>query len=118
MTLVALNLFGSDCLSAIQVDQRVQHGKIEFTAKNVSGKPMVAYVVAARDAKGNLPNVFYGVFTDGDSLRPGASMGIGSASSSRSDLKPLIDYVRLADGWTCGEASTEQAKDAVARFQK
>jgi len=115
-----LKAFGADCASAIQVRQRLQNGKVEFTAKNISGKPMVAYVVTtdARDANGNLINVFSGVFTDGDSLQPGAAMEIGSVTSGGSDMKPVVDYVRLAGGWACGNASTQQAKDAVARLQK
>ena len=114
-TLMVLKAFGADCDSAIQVRQRLQNGKVEFTTKNISGKPMVAYVVAtdARDANGNLINVFSGVFTNGDSLQPGAAMEIGSVTSSGRDLKPVVDYVRLAGGWACGSASTQQAKDVV-----
>lgn len=118
--MMVFKAFGADCASAIQVRQRLQNGKVELTAKNISGKPMVAYVVAtdARDANGNLTNVFSGVFTDGDSLQPGTAMEIGSVVSSGSDMKPVVDYVRLAGGWTCGSASTQQAKDVAARLQK
>lgn len=117
---MALNTFGTDCASAIQVREHMHSGKEEFTAKNTSGKPIVAYVIAAdaRDATGNPIHVFSGVFTDGDSLRPGASMEIGSVPSSRIELKAFVDYVRGADGWSCGAASTEQAKVVINRFQK
>jgi hypothetical protein len=117
MIFAALHTLASDCASVIEVRQRTQDGKTEFTARNISSTPMVAYVVAAgRDANGNPTNVFYGVFTAGDSLRPGASMSIGSVSSNPVELKPVVDYVRRADGSACGNASTKQAKDAIARF--
>ena len=86
-TLMLLKAFGADCASAIQVRQRLQNGKVEFTAKNISGKPMVAYVVTtdARDANGNLINVFSGVFTDGDSLQPGAAMQVDGGQEDAAD---------------------------------
>lgn len=100
MIFAALHTFASDCASVIEVRQRTQDGRTEFTARNFSSKPMVAYVVAAgRDANGNPTNVFYGVFTAGDSLRPGASMAIGSVSSNPGELKLAVDYVRRPDGW-------------------
>jgi hypothetical protein len=45
-------------------------------------------------------------------------MEIGSLSSSKSQLKPLVDYVRLADGWFCGAASTKEAKAVITRLGK
>lgn len=115
--LIALNAFGSDCTSSIQLQQKRDSGKETIVAKNVSGKPIVAYVVAneVRQPTGDQVHVFSGVFTDGDSLHPGASLAIGSVSSN-ADLKPMIDYVRLADGSTCGAASTNEAKAVAERF--
>ena len=118
MLLTAVGTFAADCSSAIQITQRTQNGKAEFTAKNTSERAIVAYIITANapDTNGNSSTVFSGVFTDGDTLRPGASMEIGT-SSSRTIVKPVVDYVRLADGWACGQASTKQAKEAIARFQ-
>jgi hypothetical protein len=115
--LIALNAFGSDCSSTIQLQHKKDNGKETVVVKNVSGKPIVAYVVATEVSQpaGDRVQVFSGVFTDGDSLHPGASLAIGSVSSN-TDLKPVIDYVRLADGSTCGPASTNEAKAVAERF--
>jgi hypothetical protein len=117
---VVLPALGTDCTSAIQLREHVQNGKRAITAKNTSNRPIVAYVIAGGDgdATGNPIHVFYGVFDDGDSLRPGASMEIGSVDSSGTELTPFVDYVRAAGGWSCGSASTEQAKEVVSRFSK
>jgi len=71
----ALNSFGADCTSVIQVHEHVRNGKQAFTAKNISSKPIVGYVIAGdeRDATGNPTHVFSGVFNDGDSLRLGGA---------------------------------------------
>jgi len=85
--------------------------------KNISEKPIVAYVVTnGTDAAGNPVHSFYGVFTAGDSLHSNASMELGSLSSTDKVAKLVIDYVRFADGTSCGAASTQQAKDAIARL--
>jgi hypothetical protein len=116
--LISLNAFGSDCTSTIQLRHKKDDGKETVVAKNISGKPIVAYVVATEVNRttGDRVQVFSGVFTDGDSLHPGASLAIGSVSSNATELKPVIDYVRLADGSTCGAASTNEAKAVAARF--
>jgi len=115
----ALTSFGTDCTSAIQVREHVRNGKRTLTAKNVSSRPILAHVIAGsdRDATGNPIHVFYGVFDDGDSLRPSASMEIGSVSSE-SELTLFVDYVRASGGWSCGTASTQQAKEVVSQFHE
>lgn len=120
MMCIALNAFGDDCASVIQVKQQSREGKEQFIAKNISKRPIIAYVVTddRGDAGGNPVHVFSGVFTGDDSFHPGASMEIGSSSSSKSQSKPLVDYVRLADGWSCGAASTKEAKAVITRLGK
>jgi hypothetical protein len=116
--LISLDAFGSDCTHAVQLGHKKNGGKETITAKNISGKPIVAYVVAAEtsQATSDRVQVFTGVFTDGDSLRPGASLAIGSVSPASTELKPVVDYLRLADGWACGAASTNEAKTVASRF--
>jgi hypothetical protein len=82
MTFTVTQAFASDRASAIQLHQRSHEGKLEVTAKNVSGKPIIAYVVAAT-VNENSTHVFTGVFTNGDSLRDAASMEIGTLPSTR-----------------------------------
>jgi hypothetical protein len=43
-------------------------------------------------------------------------MELGSLSLSDKEAKLVIDYVRFADGTSCGAASTQEAKDAIARL--
>jgi hypothetical protein len=83
--LIGLNAFGSDCTSTIQLSHKNDNGKEAVIAKNVSGKPIVAYVVTSETTKGSSDRVqvFSGVFTDGDSLHPGASLAIGSAATTQ-----------------------------------
>jgi len=107
---LALTTHASDCGLALRVQQA--NGKETVTAKNISRKPLVAYVVAIQ-AK-NSSRVFSGVFTKGDSILPGAMLEVGSVPSSPDNM--IVDYVRAADGWTCGDASTEEAKAVVTRF--
>ena len=97
---ISASLLAADCASAVKVDHHTRDGKLELTAKNISSKAMVAYVIAtgSHDSNGNLSQVFSGVFTNGDSLRPGASINVGTAASAPNDLKPVIDYIRRADG--------------------
>jgi hypothetical protein len=118
--LTGLNAFGSDCAATIHLSHKNNDGKEAVIAKNISGKPIVAYVVTAETTKGSSDRVqvFSGIFTDGDSLHPGASLAIGSASPGQAELKPVVDYARAADGSTCGAAATDEAKAAEARFAK
>ena len=78
MMCIALNAFGNDCASAIQVKQQSRDGKEQFIAKNISKRPIIAYVVTddTGDAGGNPVHVFSGVFTGDDSLHPGAHIQI------------------------------------------
>ena len=40
------------------------------------------------------------------------------ASPALGPAKVFVDYVRLADGTTWGDATTDQAKQIAVRFQK
>ena len=114
---LTLSSLAGDCESTIQIQQEMRGGKNQVFIKNISEKPIVAYVVTnGTDAAGNPVRSFYGVFTAGDSLHSNASMELGSLSSTDKEAKLVIDYVRFADGTSCGAASTQQAKDAIARL--
>ncbi len=114
---LTLSAFAGDCESTIQIQQEMRGGKNQLFIKNISEKPIVAYVVTnGTDAAGNPVRSFYGVFTAGDSFHANASMELGSLSSSDKEAKLVIDYVRFADGTSCGAASTQEAKDAIARL--
>ena len=115
---VAVSGYCSDCASVLQVKSQERDGKEHFVARNTSGKPIVAYVVVdpERDENGKPRHTFSGVFTAPDWLRPGKSMDIGSVPSMFHKPAILVDYVRTADGWSCGSAATNEAKHIIARF--
>ena len=99
----------------LKFTEQVKQGKVHILAQNVSGKPIVAYVVVQlSDAS---KTTYHGVYTGGDSLLAGSTIdiGMGSAGSSSS---LVLDYVRLSDGATWGDASSDEAKEVAVRFQK
>ncbi len=94
----------AECDSAIQIIEE----KGQLIIKNVSGKPIVAYVFTSVNSKsqdGSPTRTFSGTFGGGDSLGLGQSMEIGKAEMAPKELS--VDYVRFADGWRCGEAPPE-----------
>jgi len=107
--------FGADCdSSAIRIDAAAG----QLTIVNTSSKPIVAYVLAnaeTRSGDGTPATTFSGVFTGKDALAPRRSFDVGKIDSRPKSI--LVDYVRFADGSTCGSVTTQQAKDIVARFR-
>ena len=112
----SLVLSGADCDSVIEVVRDGNDGQI--AVRNISHKPLIAYVLvsAAKSKDGTPIRTYSGVFSGQDSLAPGESMKIGKADPVSSKL--LIDYVRFADSWTCGDIATPGGKRVVARFAK
>ena len=97
-------LSAAECDSAIQVNEK----KGQLLIKNISGKPIVGYVLTRVNSKsqhGSRTRTYSGTFGGEDSLGPGQSMEIGKADAAPKELS--VDYVRLADGWRCGEAPSE-----------
>jgi hypothetical protein len=88
-----------------------------LTITNNSSKPMVAYVLADAASKsndGSPVRTYSAVFTGKDSLAPGKSMDVGKLDSRPAAI--FVDYIRFADGSTCGNTTTQQGKAAAARF--
>lgn len=89
---------GSGCGSAIQIIEDSDR----LLIKNISDQPLTAYRITKinlRDRK--QVRTYEGNFTGGDQLRPGQTMEVGEAERP---LQLLVDYVRLANGWQCGNA--------------
>ena len=111
-------LISAMALSAAECDSgaiRTAKVKDQLIIFNNSSKPIVAYVLATAESKskdGSPIRTYSGVFTGPDSLAPGSSMEVGKADSRLAS----VDYIRFADGSTCGNAITVQAKTASARF--
>jgi hypothetical protein len=109
----AVTLLGAECDST---SIRFVTAKDQLTIFNDSGKSIVAYVLASTEPKskdGSPARTYSGVFTGQKTLAPGSSIEVGQGSRS-----VTVDYIRFADGSTCGNAITEQAKTIAARFGK
>jgi hypothetical protein len=100
----------------LRLEQTNKSGKVQFTIKNISEKPVVAYVVVAESPNHRL--VWHGVYTDKDALTAGQRATVGEVSASEHQVRAFVDYVRLADGTTWGGATTVDAKEISARFQQ
>jgi hypothetical protein len=108
----------SECKSSINLHQHNKDGKTWIEAKNRSGKPIVAYVVQ------DMPTLktdyrtysLRGVFTNGDAMKPGSSMNLGTVQRQKKTGIIRVDYIRFSDGSTCGHADTTEAQAISARF--
>jgi hypothetical protein len=92
-------------------------GEFQVDARNVSGKPLVAYVVVLKSTDGTFMRVEHGVYTEDDVLPAGATVHL-KPFSNRDTPIVTVDYVRLADGWSWGDQSTDSAKEIAGRFRK
>jgi len=98
----------------LRLEHTSKAGKVQFAVKNVSQRPIVAYVVVAESQ--NHRSVWHGVYTGKDALAAGQTAIVGEVSGPESQVKVIVDYVRLADGTTWGDATTDDAKEIAARF--
>ena len=106
---------------SLELVKRLDRGRLYVSGRNISGQPLVAYVVLVRSADGAHSTVAQGVYTGGDAMAPGASEQLGPIpleNNREEDYRVVLDYVRLADGTEAGPKSTEQARQAAARFHK
>ena len=89
--------------------------KVQLTGTNISRAPIVAYVVVLERAHQRV--VWFGVYTDGDKLGVGKSVEVGAVpdGTASEQAKVTVDYIRLADGTSWGNATSDQAKEIAAR---
>jgi len=104
----------------LKLNQTTKDGVIQIAAKNVSGKPIVAYVVVVQQGKGQSTTVHHGVYSGKDQFAVGQTVQVAKLETRlmSGDLKVFVDYVRLADGTVWGDPVTEQGKEVAARFKK
>ncbi len=118
--LITLVVFVSVCASAgssspfLRLEQVNRAGKMRLAVKNISQRPIVAYVVVVESE--NHRSVLHGVYTGKDTLAVGKTATLLETAAPVDQMKISIDYVRLADGTTWGDASTDDAKEISARF--
>jgi hypothetical protein len=101
----------------VKVTQVVKGGTIHVSVKNISHKPVVAYVLAVENA-GQL-TTHHDYFTGRDVFAPGKTVELVFAVPQSSGTpKVFVDYLRLADNSTWGNPVTDDGKDVAATFQK
>ena len=98
----------------LRLEQTSRAGKVQVSIKNISQEPIVAYVVVVNSPSHR--SVFHGVYTGKDSLGVGEKASVGEVAAPMDQMSTSIDYVRLADGTTWGDAATEDAREISARF--
>lgn len=110
--------FASDCQAFMKVSEKNRGRETVVRGRNVSQNPILAYVVSSRASVSNDYKSFTlrGVFTNGDSLPARHTMGLGTIPRRSKNGSITLDYVRLADGSSCGDAVTEEAHQLQARF--
>jgi hypothetical protein len=114
LVLIAISVPAAPNSPFLRLEKMNKGGKVQIAVKNISQKPIVAYVVVVESP--NRRSVWHGVYTDKDALAAGESATVGEVATSEGQSRAFIDYVRLADGTTWGDATTDDAKEISARF--
>ena len=108
---------GADTNPYVKLTQVVRDGTVRVSAKNISQKPIVAYVVALEE--GGESKTHHNYYTGRDSFGPGKTVElIFALHSASSTPRVFVDYVRLSDRSTWGNPVTDDGKDVAASFQK
>jgi len=105
---------GTDVNTPVKLSQIVKDGTLRISAKNVSGRPILAYVVAVEDSGQIVTH--HDFYTGRDSFGPGKSIELVFAVHSPGTPKVFVDYVRLSDRSTWGDQVTDDGKDVAAAF--
>jgi hypothetical protein len=114
---------GADTNPYLKLSEFRKNGKVQLVAQNISGKPIIAYVIAVVRRKGGHDdtNIYSGVYSGKDTLASGKSIDVAEWNARMMSNAPtaniFVDYVRLADGTTWGNSVTEQGKEVAARFK-
>jgi hypothetical protein len=116
LVLVAIGVSAAPNSPFLRLEQMTKGGKVQLAVENISQKPIVAYVVVVESP--NHRTVWHGVYTDKDALAAGQTATVGDLTTPEDQSRAFIDYVRLADGTTWGDATTDDAKEISARFRK
>ena len=111
------DLSRADTNPYIKLTHVIKGGMLRISAKNISHKPILAYVVAFED--GGQSTTHHDFYTGRDVFGPGKTIElIFAVPSTSSTPKVFVDYVRLSDSSTWGNPVTEDGKDVAASFQK
>jgi hypothetical protein len=96
--------------SATVVSVSANNGQLALV--NTSGKTIVHYVLVdpTQHSHDGSPRLYTGAFSPDQGIQTGKSFSFGSGSPDQI----TIDYVRFADGSSCGNGTTKEAKAAGA----
>lgn len=114
--LIAIGLAGASDSPYFGLKQTTAKDKVQLTGTNISQTPIVAYVVVLERAHQRV--VWHGVYTGGDELGAGKTVEVGEVPLGMEHVEVTVDYVRLSDGTTWGNATSDEAKEIAARFRK
>ena len=108
---------GADTNPYIKLTHEIKDETLRISAKNVSQKPILAYVIAVED--GGQITTHHDYYTGRGSFGPGKTIQLTFALHSASGApRVFVDYLRLADRSTWGSAVTDDGKDVAASFEK
>ena len=118
---VSLGVPAADLITAdnspIRLTQTIKNGTLHVAMKNVSHKPILAYVVGVESDR--QADTHHDYFTGRDSFGPGKTIELLFAVQAGSSMpKVFVDYVRLSDSSTWGSPVTDDGKDVAASFQR
>ena len=100
----------------IKLSQVIKDGAVRITAKNISDKAILAYVIAVED--GGQSKTHHNYYTGRDSFGPGKTVELVFALHSPSSTpRVFVDYVRLSDRSNWGSTLTDDGKDVAASFE-
>lgn len=103
--------------SPIKLTQTIKNGTLRISLKNISNRPISAYVVAVEN--GGQSNTHHDFFTGRDAFKPGKTIEIVFAMPPTSTTPNVfVDYVRLSDNSTWGNQVTADAQDVASSFEK
>jgi len=112
-----IDLPGADDNPYIKLTEVVKDGTVRISAKNISSKPILAYVVAVED--GGQTKTHHKYYTGRESFGPGKTVEVVFALHSASDApRVFVDYVKLSDKSTWGGTVTDDARDVAASLQE
>ena len=108
---------GADTSPYVKLSHEIKDGTLRIIAKNISQKPILAYVIAVEDG-GDL-KTHHNYYSGRESFGPGKTVELTFALHSTSSTpKVFVDYVRLSDRSNWGSTVTDDGKDVAASFEK
>jgi len=119
LTSAAIILCGAES-PYLKLNQSAKDGKIQVAAENISGKPIVAYVVVIQHSNGQSTTVHSSVYSGSDQFGAGKTAEVDNLDirNISGELRVFVDYVRLADGTVWGDPVTERGKEVAAQLSK